>query len=161
MSEKFNTAELMVQWCSNILQWWRGHKLEFQALSDLARKCPAWCKRALLWTSVSMAGHVANSRGASLKSSSASAIRFLSNALKAKKDALKVDQKVSQFYFRVFLRASVLLWNEPQNKLPPETKRFAWVFSGFQTRCDRCRFWMEQCESGLARVGRVRGAGTD
>jgi len=56
-----------------------------------------------------MAGHVANSRGASLKSSSASAIRFLSNALKAKKDALKVDQKVSQFYFRVFLRASVLL----------------------------------------------------
>ena len=114
--------------------------------------CPAWCKRALLWTSVSTAGHVANSRGASLKSSSASDIRFLSNALKAKKDALKVDQKVSQFYFRVFLRASVLLWNEPQNKLPPETKRFAWVFSGFQTRCDRCRFWTETVRVG-ARTG--------
>jgi len=38
-------------------------------------------------------------------------------------------------------------------------KRVAWVFSGFQTHSDRCRYGTETVQVGRERVGRVRGAG--
>ena len=88
--------ELVVQECSVILRWWRDHRLEFPALSDLARN--PFC---VIATSVAservfnIAGYVVNSRWINLNSSSVKDNLFLNSAHKAKKEPFKFDWKVS------------------------------------------------------------------
>jgi len=83
--------ELAAQGCSDILQWWQEHRLEFPALSDLVKN--TLCVMATSTVServFRMAGHVVNSRRANLKSSSVNDILFFNSALKAKEEAPNV-----------------------------------------------------------------------
>jgi len=69
---------LMVQRCSDILQWWWDHIFEFRTLSDLVRN--TFCVMATNAVServFSTAKHVVNSRRANLKSSSGKDVLFL------------------------------------------------------------------------------------
>ena len=99
--------QIAVQGCAGILSnmWWRDHRLEFPHLSDLAGN--TFCvmeTSAANERRVGVGGHVVNSRRSNLKSSSVNDILFFNNACKAKNEALKVDQKVSHFYFTLFLK---------------------------------------------------------
>jgi len=49
--------------------------------------------------------------------------------------------------------------NEPLNKLPLAIKHTAWVFSGFQTHSDWCRFGTETVRGGRQLGG--CGVGSD
>jgi len=66
----------------------------------------------------SMAGYVANSRRANLKSSPGSDTRYLSSGFKAKTEAFKADQNVSHFYVTVFFKSFRWFCNESLAKLP-------------------------------------------
>ena len=62
------TKPLVAGACSDILQWWRDHRLEFAALSDLARN--AFCMMAASTAgklAFGMAGHVMTRRRANLQ----------------------------------------------------------------------------------------------
>ena len=126
--------ELALQGCSHFLWWWRDHRLEFPALSELARNTfSVVVTCAASDRGFSMTEHV-NSRRASLKSSSADGMVFSNSAPGAQKEALTVDWKFSVL---VFFKSFCWLWNEPFYKLPPASKHVAWLFSGFQTPVSR------------------------
>jgi len=59
----------------------------------------------------SMAWHVMNSKQANIKSSSVNGPLFFNSAFKAKNKELKVDQKVSHFYLKVFFKSFCCVWN--------------------------------------------------
>jgi len=81
MSKK-SYRELAVQKCSNVLQWWRDHRLKFPALSDLARnRFWVMTTNAASDRVFCMAGHVVNSRRANLKSSFENGTLFFNGAL--------------------------------------------------------------------------------
>jgi len=96
--------KLVVQGCGDILQWWRDHRLEFPALSDIAIN--TFCVMATSAANeqvFSMAVRVVNGRRTNLKRSSLNVF---------------VIQKT--FFW---------LWIEPTNELLPAMKHvFALVF---------------------------------
>ena len=86
----------------------------------------------------SMAGYVINRKGANLKSPQVDNQLFFNSALKAKNEALKVPMRFAIFTYSVFHEVLTLKWTTGQ--LPQSMKHVAWVFNGFQTHSDRCRF---------------------
>jgi len=83
--------------------------MEFPALNEIARNM--FCVMATNAAServFSMAGHALNSGRANLRSSSVNDIILFNSPLKAKNEAIKVDQQVSRFQFCIYKRFSWL-----------------------------------------------------
>ena len=100
------TLPRLIQRCSNILQWWRNHRLKFPALSDLARN-----KFWVITTNggservYCMTGHVVNNRRANLKSSSVNDVLFFSGTSQLRMKCSKLTKR-----FHIFALQCSLKW---------------------------------------------------
>ena len=133
-------------WCRDILQWWRDHRLEFPSLSHPAGNTVCvMAKSAANKRVFIIDNHVVNGRRGNLNEYLIERQNLFQQC--SEKEVLKFDQ-VSHFYPVVFFQTFHCPWNEPLNKLPRAMKRTAWVFSGFLTHSDWCRFGTETVRGG-------------